>query len=239
MVLTIHHLHVSQSERIIWLCEELAVPYKLKTYTRAPLLAPAEYKALHPAGTSPVIQDERSSNDGSSSNNDNSNLLTLAESSACVEYIAHVHGGGSLFLSPAHPFYPDFLYWFHWANGTFQPALGRLLAASQSPTPPDSSNKMANFAKDRVSKAFAALDARLHDNDYLAGGDELTAADIMAVFPLTTFRYYYPYSLAPYKHILRYLDRIGSRDAYRRAMEIGDPDMELLLGAEVPPPLKN
>ena len=56
-MLTVHHLGKSQSERIVWLCEELGIPYDLKRYDRAPRLAPPEYKALHPIGSAPVITD--------------------------------------------------------------------------------------------------------------------------------------------------------------------------------------
>ena len=72
-MLTVHHLGKSQSERIVWLCEELGFPYELKLYARAPLLAPADYKALHPVGTAPVITDGD---------------LVLAESGAIVQYIS-------------------------------------------------------------------------------------------------------------------------------------------------------
>ena len=78
-MLTVHHLGKSQSERIVWLCEELAIPYELKRYARAPLLAPADYKALHPVGTAPVIADGD---------------LVLAESGAVVQYIVSKYCGG-------------------------------------------------------------------------------------------------------------------------------------------------
>ena len=88
MGLIIHHLHASQSERIPWLCEELGIPYELRTYHRVNGLAPPEYRALHAAGTAPIIQDGD---------------ITLAESGAILEYIAHRHGGGQFFLPPSHP----------------------------------------------------------------------------------------------------------------------------------------
>ena len=78
-MLTVHHLGKSQSERVVWLCEELGIPYELKNYARAPLLAPPEYKALHPIGAAPVITDGD---------------LVLAESGAIVEYIIARYGNG-------------------------------------------------------------------------------------------------------------------------------------------------
>ena len=104
-MLIVHHLGKSQSERIVWLCEELAVPYQLKRYDRDPatMLAPPDYKALHPMGAAPVITDGD---------------VVLAESGAIVDYIIARHGGGRLALAPAHPDYADYVYWFHFANGS-------------------------------------------------------------------------------------------------------------------------
>lgn len=218
MTLLIHHLHVSQSERIIWLCEELDLPYTIKYYHRAPLLAPAEYKALHPQGTSPVIQ---------------YGDVTLAESSACVEYIcngiASSEQRGALVVAPDAPEYPQFLYWWHWVNGSFQPALTRSMAAravvDQGP--------MQAMAKERFQRSLDGLNDRLAHNQWLAG-DQFTLADIMVVFPLTTMRNFFPYRLGEYGNIVRYLERVGMRKAYQRAMKRGDPDMELVLGADPP-----
>ena len=103
-MLTIHHLGVSQSERIIWLCEELGIAYALKHYKRDAVtnLSPPELRALHPLGAAPVITDGD---------------LVLAESAAIMEYIIVKHGGGRLALGPAHPDYGHYLYWFHFATG--------------------------------------------------------------------------------------------------------------------------
>ena len=111
-MLTIHHLGKSQSERIVWLCEELAVPYVLKHHTRDAVtnLSPPELRALHPLGAAPVITDGE---------------LVLAESGAIVEYIIAKHGGGRLALGPTHPDFAQYLYWFHFANSNLQPVMGR------------------------------------------------------------------------------------------------------------------
>ncbi|KAK0611993.1 glutathione S-transferase [Immersiella caudata] len=218
MALTIHHLHRSQSERLLWLCEELNIPYHLETYTRDPYLAPPEYKALHPAGTAPVIHDSDAN-------------LTLAESTACVEYICRRHGNSQLLLPPEDPAYPDFLYWFHWCNGTFQPTLGRPLIIQAAGLDPG--HPLAKTMGDRFRRSLEALDKRLRGNEWLAGS-QFTAADIMVVFSLTTMRYFYGYSLAGYEGILGFLRRVGGREAYLRAMGKGDPGMELVLGAEPP-----
>ncbi|TQV97906.1 glutathione S-transferase [Cordyceps javanica] len=222
--ITVHHLQVSQSERIPWLLEELGVPYELKTYRRAPLLAPAEYKALHHSGAAPVIHDASTSPG-----------LVLAESGACVEYLARRHGGGRLFVEPADPGYADFLYWWHWSNGTLQPAVARAMYVRGSGGGTEDS-PMRAVAREKLARALAALDDQLGRTRYMAG-DELTAADVMTVFSLTTMRYFSPYSLAEYPNILEYLQRIGKREAYRTAMAKSDPDMKLALGADSPKPL--
>src|ERR687888_2475252 len=119
-MLTVHHLGRSQSERIVWLCEELGLDYELKRYDRAPLLAPPEYKALHPIGTAPVITDGR---------------LALGESGAIVEYILARYGNGRLARQPHHPEFANYLYWLHFANGSFQALLHRTLIARRLEPP--------------------------------------------------------------------------------------------------------
>ncbi|GKU04749.1 glutathione s-transferase [Fusarium langsethiae] len=216
MSLTVHHLQVSQSERIPWLCEELNIPYDLKLYKRSPLLAPPEFKALHPMGAAPVIQD------GS---------ITLAESAACIEYISNKYANGSLFLRPDNPAYADFLYWWHFPAGTLYPALGRIMLIRSAKLADD--NPVVQFGKAKYNQALKALDERLKENEWLAG-NEFTAADIMVVFPLTTMRYFSPYSLEAYPNIVKYLERIASREAYKRTMEKIDPGMELAIGVNPP-----
>lgn len=212
-MLTIHHLGRSQSERIVWLCEELEIPYELKRYTRdgVTILAPADYKALHPIGTAPVVTDDD---------------VALAESGAVVEYIIAKYGDGRLKLSVDHPDFAQFLYWFHFANGTLQANLGRLMILNRLKLADD--NQILLSTRARVDRAFGLLDARTGEVEYLAG-DQFTSADIMIGFSLTTMRYFQPYDFTRYPNIVRYLGRIGSRPAYRRAMEKGDPGMALLL----------
>jgi glutathione S-transferase len=212
-MLTVHHLGKSQSERIVWLCEELEVPYQLKRYARdsVTMLAPADYKALHPIGAAPVITDGD---------------LVLAESGAVVDYIIGKHGNGRLALTAGHPDFAAYLYWFHFANGTLQANMGRNMILNRLNLAAD--NPILTGTKARVDRAFDLVDARAREAEYLAGS-EFTAADIMMGFSLTTMRYFLPYDLGRSPNILGYLARIGARPAYRRAMEKGDPGMALLL----------
>lgn len=212
-MLTVHHLGKSQSERIVWLCEELDIPYELKRYMRDPvtMLAPTDYKALHPIGAAPVITDGD---------------LVLAESGAIVDYIMARYGNSRLVLRPDDPGFAQFLYWFHFANGTLQAGMGRLMILNRLKLAED--NPMLVATRGRVDRAFDLVDARVRDAEYLAG-DAFTTADIMTGFSLTTMRYFQPYDLSRCPNVVKYLGRIGARAAYRRAMEKGDPGMALLL----------
>jgi glutathione S-transferase len=212
-MLTVHHLGKSQSERIVWLCEELGVPYELKIYDRDPVtrLAPPAYRALHPLGTAPIVHDDD---------------LVLAESTAIMEYIMAKHGSGSLVPASTDASFPAYLYWFHFANGTLQPNLGRGMLLNRVGLPED--NPTLNWVNSRRNLALSLVENRLGEADYLAG-DVFTAADIVTVFSLTTMRLFAPLDLSPYPNILSYLQRIGARDAYRRAMKKGDPEMTPML----------
>jgi glutathione S-transferase len=212
-MLKIHHLGHSQSERIVWLCEELGVPYDLEKYTRDPFtrLSPPELRALHPLGTAPLIEV-----DG----------ILLAESAAIVDFILARYGRGRLRHGPDHPDFASYLYWFHFANGSLQPAMGRSMIVGRCGLAPD--HPVQTSMRGRLDQVLALIEARLGQNDYLAGS-EFTAADIMSVFSLTTMRLFHPVDLAPYPSILAYLQRVGGRPAYQRAMAKGDPDLTPML----------
>lgn len=152
--------------------------------------------------------------------------LVLAESGAIVEYIVAKYGKGRLLLAPDHPDFAQFLYWLHFANGTLQPATGRNMILGRLNLAED--NAVVRAMKGRLDLALGLVEARLGKAEYLAGKD-FTTADIMIVFTLTTMRLFLPFDLKPYPNIRAYLQRIGQREAYRRAMRKGDPDMAPML----------
>ncbi|KAI1760096.1 glutathione S-transferase [Hypoxylon sp. FL1150] len=219
MTLTVHHLGVSQSDRVVWLCEELGIDYDLEKYDRSPIMAPAEYKELHPLGSAPVIEDGE---------------VKLAESGACVEYILQIYGNGRLIPKPGHKDYPNYLYWFHFANGTLQTGLVKLMVLSTLGLGESNEDVKRHYV--RQSQFLEFMDQRLSKVSWLAG-DQFTAADIMNVCCLTTMRCFMPYDLGPYPNILAYLKRVAARDGYKRAVEKGDPDLDIekLIGATPPP----
>ena len=209
-MLTVHHLGVSQSERIVWLCEELGIPYELKLYDRDPVtrLGPPEYKALHPLGTAPIITDGD---------------LVLPESGAIIEYIIHRHGGGRLAVPPEAPNYADYLFWLHFANASMMTRHMMLLGAT-----PDDASPRTQWVRERAKATWDLVEQRLGEAPYFAG-DAFTAADIIMLFPLTTMRAFTPIKLDDYPSIRAYLQRIGERPAYKRAMQKGDPQMAPML----------
>ena len=205
-MLTVHHLRISQSERIVWLCEELGLDYTLKLYDRRAdnRLAPDDYKALHPMGIAPVIED-----DG----------LVLGESGAIIEYIVAKHGGGRLVPGSDDADFAGHLFWFHFANGTMMTNGMMAIAAMQT-----GATEMPPFVADRTRKAWAMVEQRLGEAEYF-GGRQLTTADIMMGFQLTTSRAFNNMSLDGMPNIKAYLQKIGQRPAYQRAMAKAEPGM--------------
>ena len=212
-MLTVHHLGISQSERVVWLCEELGLDYELVLYDRDPetRLAPPAYKSLHPAGTAPVIDDGD---------------LRLGESAAVCDYIAHVHGGGRLTKEPGDIDYADYLYWFHFANGSMMP--NGLIELALTMAQANCNGATLQGLLSRGTRAFEQVDARLAKARWFAG-DDFTIADIMMAFPLTTMRAFVPRDIAGYPAIQAYLKRLGERPAFRAAREKGDPSFPAVL----------
>ncbi|EQB10813.1 MULTISPECIES: glutathione S-transferase family protein [Sphingobium] len=205
-MLTVHHLGISQSDRIVWLCEELAIPFELARYDRDPVtrLAPSAYKALHPSGTAPVITD---------------GALTLAESGAIIDYIVARYGDGRLTLKADHPDFARFLYWYHFANGSLMPCMMMLMDGGG----------MAAIMQDRAGRSLAALEAHFAEGHQWLAGEDFTVADIMTMFPLTTMRAFITLDLSPYPNLRAYLRRVAERPAFQIARAKADPDLQVPL----------
>jgi glutathione S-transferase len=210
-MLTVHHLGISQSERIVWLCEELGLDYDLRRYERRAdnRLAPDDYKALHPMGIAPVITDGD---------------LVLGESGAICDYICARYGDGRLVPGPDDPDFADHLFWFHWSNGTFMATqLMELVLAGGG-----DKNWTAGFVEDRSQRGWAMVEQRLGQAPFF-GGAKLTTADIMMVYSLTTSRAFRNTSIEGLPNLRGYLGRIGQRPAYQRAKAKADPDAAPML----------
>ncbi|MFM0597076.1 MULTISPECIES: glutathione S-transferase [Paraburkholderia] len=216
-MLTVHHLNNSRSQRVLWLLEELGVPYEIKRYQRDPktMLAPPELRAVHPLGKSPVITD-----DGQ----------TVAESGAIIEYLIGKYGQGRFAPAPGTPEHLRYTYWLHYAEGSVMPPLLLKLVALRIAGAP-----MPFFAKPIARKIAATLQStfidpqlKLHlgyiDKELSATGwfvgNDFTAADVQMSFPLeaATARGGMEGQIPA---ITGFLKRIHARPAYQRALERG------------------
>jgi glutathione S-transferase len=164
------------------------------------MAAPPEYKALHPVGTAPIITDGG---------------VTLAETGAIVEYIARKYADGRLILPPDHPDFANYLFWFHFANGSMIPAFMMDMVAKRLGAP---------SLGGRTDIAFRLVEQRLGEAEWFAGG-EFTAADILMVFPLTRGRASSGRDISDSPNLLAYLKRVGDRPGYRAAMAKAEPDL--------------
>lgn len=216
-MITIYHLGVSQSDRIVWLMEELDLPYQLEWFDRgADMLAPPEYKALHPVATAPVIRDGDT---------------VLCESHAIIEYIIQRHGNGRLGVDKNQQNYADYLYWMSFKSSLEAALMIQLQLASASADDPSVQRALA-FSKNRSDRLFNHLEQRLADHDYLAG-DKFTAADLINIFSLTSLPLFGGPSVDHLKNVSAYVARVTQRPAYIKAMAIAGP------GASKPTGLTN
>lgn len=216
-MITVHHLNNSRSQRVLWLLEELQLPYELRRYERdrKTMLAPPELKEVHPLGKSPVITDEG---------------VTVAESGAIVEYVLEQHGQGRLIPAAGTPERRRFTYWLHYAEGSAMPPLLMKLVFDRLETAP-----MPFFVKPiargiaaKVKGQFIGPQIKQH-LDYLEGelsqrpwfaGEDFSAADIQMSFPLEAAAARGGLDASRPK-LMGFLERIHGRPAYQRALQRG------------------
>lgn len=205
-MITVYHLESSRSERIVWLMEELGLPYKLEVFPReANGAAPPPYREIHALGRAPAIRDGDT---------------VLAESGAVVEYIVHRHGGGRLAVPQADPAYARYVYWLHFAEGSLMSLLLIVLVLSR--VKEAAASPVSARMRERMNQMLAFVDREIAGGPWFAG-EVFTAADVMMVFPFTTLRWFLDYDLSPYAGILAYLERIEARPAYRKTMSLAGP----------------
>ncbi|MEP6865830.1 MAG: glutathione S-transferase [Deltaproteobacteria bacterium] len=214
-MLTVHHLNNSRSQRVLWLLEELGVPYDLVKYERdrKTMLAPPELQKIHPLGKSPVITDGED---------------TIAESGAIVEYIVDQYGDGKLMPSRGSQDYLRARYYMHYAEGSLMPLLLLKLIFGRIKTAPvpffikPITKKIANqvestFTDPNLERHVKFLDGELAKSTWFAGND-LTIADIQMIYPMEALAARWPN--AP-QTIKSWVERVQARPAYKRAEERG------------------
>jgi len=216
-MLTVHHLNNSRSQRVLWLLEELGVPYEIVRYQRQPsMLAPKELRAIHPLGKSPVITD---------------NGNTIAESGAIVEYIVDTYGNGRLIPPPNTPERLRYTYWLHYAEGSAMPLLLQKLLFTLAPRrapalmrpllKPMFGKMLATLVDPQLKQHIRFWEGELSKSEWFAGND-FTAADIQMSFPLEAASARAGLDEGSPK-AWAFLQRIHARPAYQRALEKGGP----------------
>ncbi|PTR35146.1 glutathione S-transferase [Luteibacter sp. OK325] len=216
-MIIVHHLNNSRSQRVLWLLEELGLPYEIVRYQRDPktMLAPRELRAIHPLGKSPILQDGD---------------VTLAESGAIVEYLLERYGQGRLKPPVGSPDWLRFIYFLHYAEGSAMPPLLLKLVFVRMETAPVPffAKPVARMLAKGAQKAFVDPQLKLH-LDYLEGeigksewfaGNEFTAADIQMSFPLEAAASRGGLDASRPK-LHAFLERIHARPAYQAALSKG------------------
>jgi glutathione S-transferase len=216
-MVVVHHLNNSRSQRVLWLLEELGVPYEVKRYERdaKTMLAPPALLAIHPLGKSPVITDGE---------------IILAESGAIIEYLVDKYGEGRMRPPAGSPQRLKYLYWMHYAEGSaMPPLLFRLvfnrIASNPAPWPVSAiARRIAatvekSFIEPNLSRHLNYMEAELNAQAWFAG-EEFTAADVQMSFPLEAAAQRGGLNGSRPK-LMAFLNRIHARDAYKRALQRG------------------
>jgi glutathione S-transferase len=214
----VHHLNNSRSQRVLWLLEELELPYEIVRYQRDPktMLAPPALRAVHPLGKSPVVTEAG---------------RTIAESGAIIEYLLEQHGKGRLEPSPGTEERLRFRYFLHYAEGSLMPLMVMKLVLGSIPRAPMpffikpvakgvSDGVQKRFLKPQTETHLAFVESELSLRPWFAGS-EFTAADVQMSFPLEAATARAGLSATRYPNTVGWLARIHARPAYQRALEKG------------------
>ncbi|MDR7335794.1 glutathione S-transferase [Roseateles asaccharophilus] len=215
-MITVHHLNNSRSQRVLWLLEELGLPYDIKHYQRdaKTSLAPPELKQVHPLGKSPVITD---------------GALTVAESGAILEYLVDKYGQGRLKPTDEQALL-HYRYFMHFAEGSAMPPLVMKLVfnkVKRAPAPffikpiakSIAGKVLSTFVQPNIDRQLKFLEGELAARPWFAGA-EFSAADVQMSFPIEAAASRGA-DMSAYPKLKAFLDRIHARPAYKQALERG------------------
>ncbi len=219
-MITVHHLNNSRSQRVLWLLEELGLPYEIKKYQRdaKTMLAPPELTRVHPLGKSPVITD---------------NSVTVAESGAIMEYLLETYGAGRLVPAAGSEDKRRFTYWMHFAEGSAMPPLllklifdrigsGQGMPFFVKPIAKGIAGKVKGLmVEPNLKRQLDFMEGELNKSEWFAGS-EFSAADIQMSFPIEAAAQRAGLDASRPK-LMAYLKKIHARPAYKRALERGGP----------------
>ncbi|USD43631.1 glutathione S-transferase [Vibrio sp. SCSIO 43135] len=200
-MITLHHLNQSRSKRIIWLLEELEVPYQVEAYNRdsVTFLAPPELKSIHPLGKSPVIEDSD---------------LVITESGAITEYLIQTYGNGKFAPEQGTKAHTEYLQWLHFAESSAMlPLLLKMFVSKDGAQ----TNFLADYADAEIKKVISYFDSSLEGKTYLVD-EKLTGADIMMSFVVEVVAKFG--LIEHYPNIQRYGEQLKTHQAFNRAEQI-------------------
>ncbi|QQQ03243.1 glutathione S-transferase [Lysobacter enzymogenes] len=220
-MIKVHHLNNSRSQRVLWLLEELALPYEVVRYQRDPktMLAPPELRAIHPLGKSPLVE-----LDGQ----------VLAESAAIIETLCERYDRGHALSPPPQPLDGEerrrYRYWMHYAEGSAMPPLLLSLVFSRIKSAPMpffvkpiargiADKAMTSFVGPQLALHLGYIESELGKHEWFAG-ERFTAADIQMSFPVEAAA---ARAGAGRPRMQAFVERIHARPAYQRALEKGGP----------------
>lgn len=204
MMIKVHHLNNSRSQRILWLLEELATPYEIVKYQRDAVtnLAPPELKKIHPLGKSPVVEDGDQ---------------VIAESGAIIELLTKKYGNGKLSPAEGTKAYDKYVEWLHFAEGS---AMLPLMLSLYTSRLGEAAAPLGPRITSEIDNHFSYMNNAIKKGGYLLGPD-FSAADIQNSFTLEAGKL--RGFLANYPNLLDLLARLQARPAYKTALEKGGP----------------
>ena len=218
-MIIVHHLNNSRSQRVLWLLEELGVPYEIKKYERdaKTMLAPPELQKVHPLGKSPVITDGD---------------VTVAESGAIIEYLVERYGNGRLAPAIGTLERLRWRYWMHFAEGSAMPPLLLKLIFDKVASAPMpffvkpiargiSAKVQSMMVTPNLKRQLDFMEGELAKSEWFVG-NEFSAADVQMSFPIEAAAQRAGLDASRPK-LMNWLKRIHARPAYRRALERGGP----------------
>ena len=219
MTLTVHHLNNSRSQRVLFLLEELGVPYEIRRYERDPatMLAPASLRTIHPLGKSPVLTDGD---------------LTLAETGAIIEYLASTYDDSTLMPAAGSAQRRQVGYYLHYAEGSLMPLMLLSLVFGRLPRQAPlllrpvvrgvAAGMRTRYLGPQLALHLDTLERALGDRPWFAG-ERFTVADAQLSFPVEIAGARLGLLGTVRPRLQDWLDRLRARPAYLRALERGGP----------------
>lgn len=205
-MIEVHHLNNSRSQRVLWMLEELELPYEIVRYQRDAQtnLAPPELERIHPLGKSPVLKDGEQ---------------VVFESGAILEYLVRKYGKGRFAPPESSPEFVRYLEWMHYAEGSAMlPVMLKLYASRLG----EAAKPLEPRIQSEIERHFGFLDSELGGRDHFVG-DSLSAADVQLCFVIQAAKLLH--GLEKFPNLARFVARMQARPAYRRALERGGPSI--------------